>query len=114
MPTPDDARTRGLRLIRQAAWTLVGLAVAATTWTVVQAIRNPDVRARRPRWLDPSVGFDASFWIPLAVTLVVGFGLVLAVLVRALRRLRAGEDLYANRFGRGIRRRGEEHLADNE
>ncbi|NNF57400.1 MAG: hypothetical protein HKN04_04090 [Rhodothermaceae bacterium] len=110
----EDTRPYGLRLLRAAALLVIGLALAATTWTVVKAIQNPDVRARRPRWLDASDAFDASFWLPLVMTLVIGFGLVLLVFARALRRLRSGEDLYANRFGRGIRRRGEQHLSEDE
>ena len=111
---PEDTRPRGLRLLRGAVLLVLGLALAAITWTAVKAIQNPDVRARRPRWLDATDAFDASFWIPLVATLVIGFGLVLAVFVIALRRLRAGEDLYAKRFGRGVRRRGEQHLSEDE
>ena len=47
----------------------------------------------------------------LVVTLG-GAVLVGLVLWTAYRRLKAGEDLYAGRSGRGVRRRGESHLSE--
>lgn len=111
----DDHPTHAGRRLLTGALLLVGsLLLAMATWTVVKALQHPDVRTRRPRWLDQAVGFDVSFWIPLLLTVVVGGGLVAYVLVRALRRLQAGEDLYATRFGRGVRRRGERRLQDDD
>jgi hypothetical protein len=96
----EDARLRGLRLLRLALAGVVLFAVAATAWTLRKAPENPDVRTRRPGWLDGAAGFDVAFWTPLLVTVVVGAGLVFYVFWRAYRRLRAGEDLYARRYGR--------------
>ncbi len=110
----DDAIRSGRRLLTVALGLFGGLVVGIAGWTAAQALRNPDVRTRRPRWLDEAAGYDVSFWLPLLVTVVVGGGLVVYVLARALRRIRAGEDLYARRVGRGVRRRGERHLEGEE
>lgn len=104
-----EART-GLRLVRAAVGFVVAFAGAALGWIAWQAARNPDVRARRPRWLDAEAAFDWAFWTPLLLTVGIGVGLVLAVFVRTWRRLARGEDLYTRRLGRGVRRRGERHL----
>jgi hypothetical protein len=98
-----DARMRGLRMVRAAIAGVALFALAAGGWVVVQAIRNPDVRARRPGWLDAGQSFDGAYWTPLLLTVLVGAGLVLAVLMRARRRLAAGEDLYEKdgAMGRG-------------
>ncbi len=89
-----EPRVRGLRLIRGAIAGVAAFIVAAGAWIAVEAARNPDVRARRPRWLDAAHAYDVNYWVPLLVTVVVGALLVLAVLIRAGRRLSAGEDLY--------------------
>ncbi|MEM8599967.1 MAG: hypothetical protein AAGF99_08600 [Bacteroidota bacterium] len=81
-------------------------------WVIDKAVRNPDVRTERPAWLDAAVGFDVSFWIPLALTIGVGGLLVFFVYATAIRRLLAGEDLYAMRHGKGLRRRGERAFDD--
>ena len=95
-----DARRRGLRLLRAALVTVVVMAAGITAWSVDKALENPDVRLKRPGWVEGGT-FDFSFWTPLLVTVVVGGGLVFYVFWRAYRRLRAGEDLYARRYGRG-------------
>ena len=92
---------RGLRLVRAGIAGVVAFLIAAGVWVAVQAARNPDVRARRPRWLDADAAYDVSYWAPLLVTVVVGALLVLAVLVRAARRLKAGEDLFGQNRSRG-------------
>lgn len=97
---PPDPRRAGLRLLRAALAVIAVLALGIGAWTVDKAFRNPDVRTRRPGWLEDAVGFDVSFWMPLFLTVVVGGGLVFAVFWRAYRRLRAGEDLFAGRYGR--------------
>ncbi len=79
-------------------------------WLVWAAATNPDVRLKRPKWV--AGAFDHTFWIPVLVVTVGGAALVGVVLWTALRRLRAGEDLYAQRTGQGLRRRGERHLSD--
>lgn len=106
-PAAPDARRRGLRMVAAAGIGLAVFALAAVGWIAAEALRNPDVRARRPGWVTDGAAFDAAFWGPLLATVVVGVALVAAVLVRAARRLAAGEDLYAGRYGRGLRRRGE-------
>lgn len=98
-------------------WSLGGLAVAVlagTVWIAWKAAANPDVRARRPRWLPEDWGFDAAFWTPLLFTVVVGGGIAGWILWRAYRRIAAGEDLYAERFGRGVRRRGERVVSPDD
>ena len=97
---PDDARLRGLRLLRYALAATVVLGIGLTLWTVDKAIENPDVHTRQPRWLGDEGGGALSFWAPLLVTVVAGTGLVFAVFWRAYQRLRAGEDLYAGRSRR--------------
>ena len=97
-------------------WSLGGLAVfllSAGGWTIARAIQNPDVRLK-PQWVPDGESFDHSFWTPMLLTVVVGSLLVGWVLWRAWARLRAGEDLYAERFGQGLRRRGETHLTDGD
>lgn len=107
-PTPPSRL--GASLLRTA---LVGLGVfvaAVGGWLVWAAVANPDVRLKRPKWVEGA--FDHAFWLPVLVVTLGGALLVGAVLWTALRRLRAGEDLYAQRTGRGLRRRGERHLGD--
>lgn len=114
MTTPDasfDARRTGRRLLIFGGTLVFGIAIGLTIWITDKALANPDVRLERPGWLDAALAFDASFWAPLLVTVVGGAGLVLYVFWRAYRRLRAGEDLYDARLGRGLRRRGEQHLS---
>jgi hypothetical protein len=81
-------------MVRTAIAGVIVFALAAGGWVLVQAIRNPDVRARRPGWLEPGASFDVAYWTPLLLTVLVGAGLVLFVLLRARRRLAAGEDLH--------------------
>ena len=102
---PTDTPRLGARLLRIA---LVGVGVfvaAVGGWLVWAAAANPDVRLKRPRWVEGA--FEHSFWLPVLVVTLGGAFLVGAILWTALRRLRAGEDLYAQRTGRGVRRRGE-------
>ena len=94
-----DTRRYGLRLLRTALGAVAVFVVAAAGWTAWKALQHPDVRTRRPGWLDPAVGFDVAFWAPLLITIVGGAALVFGVFWRAYRRLRAGEDLYAHRHG---------------
>lgn len=110
MIKPADSAQHGLRLLRVAIAIAVVLAIGLTTWITDKALSNPDVQTKRPSWLEETTGFSTSFWIPLILTVVVGIGLVVYVFVRAYMRIRAGEDLYVSRLGRGIRRRGEQHL----
>ena len=103
----SGART-GLRLLRAGLGVIVAFVVFAGGWLVWAAATNPDVRLKQPRWVED--GFDHSFWLPVLVVTLGGALLVGAVLWTAYRRLRAGEDLYEGRMGRGLRRRGERHL----
>ena len=114
--TPEashDSRNQGLGMLR---WALGGLAVflvTASGWTLVRAIQNPDVRLK-PQWVAEGRTFDHSFWSPLLFTVVIGSLLVGWVLWRAYQRLQSGEDLYAERFGKGLRRNRESHLTDGD
>lgn len=105
-----SANETGLRMLRAALGVVLAFIVAAGGWLAWAAATNPDVRLKQPRWVEG--GFDHSFWIPVLVVTVGGAALVGAVLWTAYRRMRAGEDLYEGRFGRGVRRRGERELGD--
>lgn len=108
-----SSASSGERMLRAALVGVGAFLAGAGGWIAWQAIRNPDVRARRPRSLDTSTVFDHAFWSPLLWTVVVGALAVAAVFWVALRRMRRGEDLYAGRTGRGLRRRGERALHDD-
>ena len=105
-----SANDTGMRMLRVALGVVAGFIVAAGGWLACAAATNPDVRLKRPKWVEG--GFDHSFWIPVLVVTVGGAALVGTVLWTAYRRMRAGEDLYEERFGRGVRRRGERGLGD--
>ena len=107
-----SANHTGMRMLRAALGVVVGFALASGGWLLYAALTNPDVRLKRPRWVEG--GFDHSFWIPVLVVTVGGAALVGAVLWKAYRRMKAGEDLYEARFGRGVRRRGERSLSDGD
>ena len=95
-------------------WSLGGLAVACavgTAWIAWKAAANPDVRLK-PQWLPEGAAFDHSYWLPLLFTVTVGGAIVGWILWQAYRRIRSGEDLYAGRMGRGVRRRGERRLEE--
>ena len=100
----------GLRLVRLAIRGVVGFLLAAGGYLAWAAWANPDVRLKRPRWVDGA--FDHSYWIPVLVVTLGGAALVGLVLWSAYKRLRAGEDLYEERIGRGLRRRGERFMDD--
>ena len=100
----------GLRLVRLAIGGVVGFLLAAGGYLAWAAWANPDVRLKRPRWVDGA--FDHSYWIPVLVVTLGGAALVGLVLWSAYKRLRAGEDLYEERIGRGLRRRGERFMDD--
>ena len=101
-------------MLRAALVALGAFLVGAGGWIAWQAVRHPDVRLRRPRFLDSERGFDHAFWSPLLWTVVLGSVAVGAILWVAYRRLRAGEDLYAGRSGRGLRRAGERAIPDDD
>lgn len=106
-----STQATGLRLLRAALGVIVAFVVLAGGWLVWAALANPDVRLKRPRWVE--AGFDHSYWIPVLAVTIGGAVLVGTVLWTAYRRLRDGEDLYDGRFGRGLRRRGERHVEDD-
>ena len=107
-----DTRRSGLRWLRAALLFFGSVTAGLVAWTVAKALAHPEVRTKRPGWLEETAGFDVSFWIPLVLTLAIGGSLVMLVFMRAYRRMRAGEDLYQERFGRGLRRHGERHLEE--
>lgn len=104
------AERLGRRMLRGGLGLVAAFVVAVGGWLVWAALTNPDVTLKKPKWVDGA--FEHSFWIPVLVVTLGGAFLVGAILWKALSRLRAGEDLYAQRTGRGIRRRGERHLGD--
>ena len=100
----------GLRLVRLAIGAIVAFLVAAGGYLAWAAWANPDVRLKRPRWVEGA--FDHSYWIPVLVVTLGGAVLVGLVLWSAYKRLRSGEDLYEGRIGQGVRRRGERFVDD--
>lgn len=108
------ANRRGLRMLRATLAFLAFFGVVALGWMAFAAWRYPDAVTRRPRWLDATIAFDHSFWLPLALTFGAGLLLVVQVIRIAWRRIRAGEDLYGQRHGRGLRRHGERALPHGE
>lgn len=100
----------GLTLVRAAIGAVVAFLVAAGAYLTWAALANPDVRLKKPDWVEG--GFDHSYWIPVLVVTLGGAVLVGLVLWTAYRRLAAGEDLYKGRSGRGLRRRGERFVDD--
>ncbi len=107
MPTDPAAP---LRLLRVAIALVVVAALGLTAWLVDKAVLNPDVRAKKPGWFEGA--FDVPFWLPLVLTVVVGAAAVVAVYAKAMRRLKAGEDLYGGRLRERQRREAErDHAA---
>ena len=95
----------GIRLLRAGLWTVGGFIAFVGGYLVWAAVANPDVRLKKPRWVEGA--FDHSYWLPVLVVTIGGAVLVGCVLWAAYRRMARGEDLYAGRIGRGVRRRGE-------
>ena len=100
-PSPEDP----IKLLRAATVLVVLFGLGATAWLIDQAVLNPDVKAKRPAWVETGA-FDVPFWLPLIATVVGGAACVVYVYTRAARRLRAGEDLYGNSY-RERAKRGE-------
>ena len=107
-----SADRTGLRLLRLGLSAVVGFVVAAGAYLAWAAVANPDVRLRRPRWVEGA--FDHSYWGPVLLVTLGGAVLVGLVLWAAYRRMRSGEDLYEGRMGRGVRRRGERFVDDGD
>jgi hypothetical protein len=101
---PDDRRL--LNLFRVAIALVVVFALGVTAWLIDTAVLNPDVRARRPGWVEGV--FDIPFWLPLILTFTLGAAAVAAVFVKAAKRLRRGEDLFAQGYRERKRRELEE------
>ena len=111
---PTDAMRRGLQMLRWAAAVLAVMALGIAVWVGYAALDNPDVRLERPSWLADDQAFDFSFWTPLEVTVLVGGVLAGIIFWTAWRRIKSGEDLYANRMGKGVRRRNERFIEGPE
>jgi hypothetical protein len=105
-----DEMRRGLQMLRWAAAVLAVMAFGIAVWVGYAAFTNPDVRLERPSWLGENEAFDFSFWTPLEVTVLVGGALAGFIFWTAWRRIKSGEDLYANRMGKGVRRRNERFI----
>jgi len=103
-----SARDTGTRAVRAGLAAVAVFLLGVGGYLVWAALANPDVRLRQPKWAEGA--FDHSYWIPVLVVTLGGAVLVGLVLWAAYRRLRAGEDLFEERSGRGVRRRGERHL----
>ncbi len=100
----------GLKLVRAGIGVVVAFIVSVGGYLVWAAVANPDVRLKKPRWVEGA--FDHSYWLPVLAVTLGGAALVGVVLWTAYRRLKAGEDLYEGRMGQGLRRRGERHVDD--
>ena len=100
----------GIRMLVVGLVLALVMGAGVIGWLIDTAPDHADVRLERPGSLDPEAAFDFSFWLPLGVTFGIGIVLVGYIFFRAAQRLRAGDDLYAQRLGRGVRRRGERYL----
>jgi hypothetical protein len=109
-----DPRRFGMAMVRAGLIALGAFLVGAGGWLIWQAVIHPEIRLKRPRWIEDSAVFNHAYWTPLLVVVLGGAVLVGSVLWRAYRRLDNGEDLYAQRHGKGLRRRGERHLGAEE
>ena len=105
-----SATTTGIKLLRAGIGVVVAFLVFVGGYLTWAAIANPDVRLKKPRWVEGT--FDHSYWLPVLLVTVGGAVLVGIVLWKAYRRMQAGEDLYRDRMGQGLRRRGERYLED--
>ena len=101
-------RDTGLALLRAGLGVVVAFLLFVGGYLVWAAVANPDVRLKQPSWAEGT--FDHSYWVPVLVVTLGGAVLVGVVLRAAYRRMQAGEDLYRERSGKGVRRRGERHL----
>ncbi len=101
---------QGLRLLRAGLGVVIAFLLFVGGYLTWAAIANPDVRLKKPRWVEGT--FDHSYWLPVLLVTVGGAVLVGIVLWKAYRRMQAGEDLYEGRMGRGLRRRGERFVED--
>lgn len=88
----SPATPRIMRLFRIAIGTAIAFLIIGTFWMIDTAVRNPDVRARKPRWFEGF--FDMPFWLPLTLTFTIGLLAVISIYVRAARRLKNGEDIF--------------------
>jgi H+/Cl- antiporter ClcA len=95
MSTPPPRNP--IKLLRIATALVVLFALGLTAWLVGAAVLNPDVKAKRPSWVETGA-WDVSFWLPLIATVVGGAACVAYVYVKAARRLREGEDLFGNSY----------------
>lgn len=102
MTEPADTR-HVLRLLRTAIAIVVVAGLGMTAWLIDKAVLNPDVRAKRPSWFEGGP-FDVPFWVPLILTVAGGAAAVVYVYARAAKRLRSGEDLFADGYRERVRR----------
>lgn len=93
-----------LGLLRASIALVVLFALGGTAWLLEKARLNPDVQAKRPRWFT-GAEFEVPYWLPLILTFALGAACVALVYARAARRLRDGEDLFANSYRERQRRK---------
>lgn len=74
-----------------AAFFLIGAAI--TVWLVDKALRHPEIQASQ-------FGHTAPLWIPAALFVVASTAAGVFVLLRAARRVDAGDDLFSQRHRR--------------
>ena len=89
----DDGMPAAAKVLYAGAAAFGVLGVSVAVWLFDKALRFPQIRAEQ-------AGNTAPLWIPFALFVLVGTGLGAYVLVAGARRVRAGEDLFAQRHRR--------------
>ena len=106
MPDRSGGRTSLVRLLYGAIALFTFLGLGIVIWLVDKALRYPGIHARQFGRFGP----DVPLWIPMALFVAVFVGGIVYVLWRAVRRVRAGEDLFRQRHRRRPDRR---HVEDS-
>ncbi|MFP4227552.1 MAG: ABC transporter permease [Salinivenus sp.] len=81
------------RLLKGGALTFAVLGLTFVVWVLDKWRQMPEARASQ-------FGFEAPLWPALAVFVILSTVAAVGILLRAARRVEAGEDLFAQRHRR--------------